>query len=467
MSHLSKQPVDASMGASENHQRLCEKSSTESSHGHSQLQPSLLPQDTHSVKPQTLDTTTTKQPPIATNWTGTNDMDNPHNWSTWKRSYHIIIPALFGFAVTFGTSVYTPALPDIMRDFNVSRTLALLGLTVYTIGLALGPILTAPLSERYGRKIIYMVHSPIFMLFTLGAGFSKNFASLCVCRLLAGASGSPGLAVGAGTNADLFPPHQRAVTTSLFLMAPFAGPALGPVVGGFIAQYKSWQWTQWSMIFITLAITLAGLPMQETFKPVILARRAKKAGISLPVKPPQSQAGLTFIVIGIGVLLGGLTSILIDRTVYQRKYKHAITAGKQIVEPEHRLYSAMIGGTGVVVGLFWFGWCADRDVHWAITLLGAVPFAWGNVCLFASSALYLTDVYGFQYGASAMAANGIARYTLGGIFPLFTVQMYEALGIGWATSLLGFLALAMIPIPFIFFKYGRAIRAKSKYPVVI
>lgn len=287
MSHLSKQPVDASMGASENHQRLCEKSSTESSHGHSQLQPSLLPQDTHSVKPQTLDTTTTKQPPIATNWTGTNDMDNPHNWSTWKRSYHIIIPALFGFAVTFGTSVYTPALPDIMRDFNVSRTLALLGLTVYTIGLALGPILTAPLSERYGRKIIYMVHSPIFMLFTLGAGFSKNFASLCVCRLLAGASGSPGLAVGAGTNADLFPPHQRAVTTSLFLMAPFAGPALGPVVGGFIAQYKSWQWTQWSMIFITLAITLAGLPMQETFKPVILARRAKKAGISLPVKPPR------------------------------------------------------------------------------------------------------------------------------------------------------------------------------------
>ena len=47
------------------------------------------------------------------------------------------------------------------------------------------------------------------------------------------------------------------------------------------------------------------------------------------------------------------------------------------------------------------------------------------------------------------------------------VLVYEALGIGWATSLLGFLALAMIPIPFLFFKYGPTIRAKSKYPVAM
>lgn len=66
-----------------------------------------------------------------------------------------------------------------------------------------------------------------------------------------------------------------------------------------------------------------------------------------------------------------------------------------------------------------------------------------------------------------MAANGIARYTLGAVFPLFTVQMYKGLGVGWATTLLAFLALAMIPIPFLFFKYGKAIRAKSKYPVAM
>jgi MFS family permease len=128
---------------------------------------------------------------------------------------------------TFGTSVYTPALADVMRDFHVSRTVAILGLAVYTFGLGVGPVFTAPLSEGHGRRLVYLVSSPIFMLFTLGAGFSKSFASMCVCRFFAGFSGSPALAVGAGSNADLFPPRQRAVATSLFLMAPFAGPALG------------------------------------------------------------------------------------------------------------------------------------------------------------------------------------------------------------------------------------------------
>ncbi|KAI8931044.1 hypothetical protein NX059_012055 [Plenodomus lindquistii] len=524
MSHPSHQPSDASLTDLEKNLEIQEKDSHSSLHD-GQIPVPPLHQDAPNASEQTASAAPIKPNHNFTDWNGPNDPDNPHNWPAWKSAYHIIIPALFGFAVTFGTSVYSPALPDIMRDFGVSRTVAIIGLTVYTVGLALGPIITAPLSERYGRKIIYVVHSPIFMLFTLGAGFSKNYAGMCICRFLAGAAGSPGLAVGAGTNADLFPPHKRAVTTSLFLMAPFAGPALGPVVGGFVAQYKTWQWTQWSMLFVTLAIFLASLPMKETFKPIILARRAKKAGVPLPPKPPGppivkdvlnrlttplhllftepvvlffslynaftfglmflffaafpfifqrppysfsiSQTGLTFISIGIGVLLGGLTSIAIDRTLYQRQYRKVLSEGKSSVEPEHRLYTAMVGSFGIVAGLFWLGWCADGGVHWAATLLAAIVFGWGNVGVFASSALYLTDVYGFQNGASAMAANGIARYTLGGVFPLFTVQMYQALGIGWATSLLGFLALGMMPIPFLFFKYGRAIRAKSSYPVAM
>lgn len=81
-------------------------------------------------------------------------------------------------------------------------------------------------------------------MFILGAGFSQNFASLLVCRFFAGFLGSPSIAVGAGTNADLWPQHHRAVATSLFVLAPFLGPSLGPVVGGFVAQYKGWRWTQ-------------------------------------------------------------------------------------------------------------------------------------------------------------------------------------------------------------------------------
>lgn len=128
---------------------------------------------------------------------------------------------------TFGTSVFSPAVADVMRDFDVSRTVALLGITTYTLGLAFGPILSAPLSEGKGRQIVYLVSSPVFMLFTLGAGFSKTFPSLVICRLFAGLTGSPALAVGAGTYADLFVPHKRAVASSMFIAAPFTGPVLG------------------------------------------------------------------------------------------------------------------------------------------------------------------------------------------------------------------------------------------------
>lgn len=105
-------------------------------------------------------------------------------------------------------------------------------------------------------------------------------------------------------------------------------------------------------------------------------------------RPPYSftvsQGGLTFIAIGIGVLLGGITCVVVDRYVYQKKHHQALSDGRLHADPEHRLYSAMIGSWGILIGLFWFGWCADKGVHWAPTLLGAIPFAWGNICLFVS-----------------------------------------------------------------------------------
>jgi len=114
-----------------------------------------------------------------------------------------------------------------MRNFGVSSTAALLPLALYVLALGVGPVIAAPVSEMFGRHIVYRLSIPIFLIFTLGAGFSQSFAQLLVCRFFAGALGSPVLAVGAGTNADLWPAEIRATATSLFLVAPFLGPALG------------------------------------------------------------------------------------------------------------------------------------------------------------------------------------------------------------------------------------------------
>ncbi|KAK5989443.1 Major facilitator superfamily multidrug transporter mdrA [Cladobotryum mycophilum] len=173
------------------------------------------------------------------------------------------------------------------------------------------------------------------------------------------------------------------------------------------------------------------------------------------------ESGLIFLSIVIGCFLGLATIVACDVFHYQKqipKYP------PHRVPPEHRLYPAMIGSIGLPIGLFWFAWTAKSSISWASPAAAIIPFAWGNLCVFVSTLQYSTDTYSGNVVASASAANSLARYGFAGVFPLFTIQMYEKLGIGWASSLLGFVAIVLLPIPWVLFKYGPAIRAKSKYP---
>lgn len=419
----------------------------------------------------------------AQDWTGPDDPENPQNWPLWQRIYHTTIPSFYGFAVTLGSSIYTPGYPEVEKRFNVSSTVALLSLSLYVLGLAFGPVLAAPISETLGRRVVYLVSAPIAALFTLGAGFSNTFAALAITRFFAGFFGSPVLAVGAGTNVDLWAPVHRAVATAAFLLAPFLGPAIGPAVGGFAAQYRGWRWTQWPILFLLIPVYLYSLGMKETYKKIILQKRAKRLGIPPPAKVGPSGlaavkflitvtlfrpvrmiftepivgffslytgfnfsvlfgffdafpivfegvyhfdsgfSGLTFLGIGFGCCLGVATAIIINRLRYHKEYLKSHKEGRNgVVAPEHRLYAAMIGSFGIPVGLFWFAWTSRADIHWISPVLATVPFAWGNICVFIAAALYLIDVYGPLNGASALAANGLVRYIAGAAFPLFTVQ---------------------------------------------
>ncbi|OKP07866.1 hypothetical protein PENSUB_5762 [Penicillium subrubescens] len=90
-------------------------------------------------------------------------------------------------------------------------------------------------------------------------------------------------------------------------------------------------------------------------------------------------------------------------------------------------------------------------------------FAWGNLCVFVSTTQYIVDTYHGLTVASAMSANSLARYGLAAAFPLFTIQMYTKLGIGWASSLLGFIAVALLPVPWLFFVSGHKLRRVSRF----
>lgn len=260
------------------------------------------------------------------------------------------------------------------------------------------------LTVSRGRSVVYKSTAIAYLLFILGAGFSTSFGSLLVCRFFAGLAGGPCLAVGAGTNADMYPPHQRAVASSFYVMMPFLGPSVGPIVGGFTAAYKTWQWSQWSTIFIGLAALAMVLPMSETYKKVLLKRRAKKRGLVGPapvqmkilftitlLRPIKMlftepivvlfslynaigfsilfsffeaypyvfetvygfdswQYGLTFIAVGLGVILAAATAIYIDRTYYAKHYKEAVIQGRKQLDPEYRLLIGQFGSLGIPIG---------------------------------------------------------------------------------------------------------------------
>jgi len=67
------------------------------------------------------------------------------------------------------------------------------------------------------------------------------------------------------------------------------------------------------------------------------------------------------------------------------------------------------------------------------------------------------------YAASVLAANSLLRSIFGAAFPLFTTQMYEKLGNQWAGSIPAFLALACLPLPWVFHRYGPEIRSRCKF----
>lgn len=172
------------------------------------------------------------------------------------------------------------------------------------------------------------------------------------------------------------------------------------------------------------------------------------------------DVGLVYMSIVVGCILAFFTIVACDMLFYRPQVpKHP----PHRVPPEYRLMPAMVGSLGIPIGIFGFGWSARPEVSWASPAVAVAPFAWGNLCLFMSTMQYLVDTYERETVASASSANSLARYMFAGALPLFTVQMYDGLGVGWASSLLGFTALALLPVPWVLYRYGKQIRAKSRY----
>ncbi|KAL4862111.1 hypothetical protein BDV12DRAFT_190646 [Aspergillus spectabilis] len=416
-------------------------------------------------------------------------LSHPINWSTPKKILHTTIPCLFAFLITFGTSVSGPALPALMAEFEIGQTTALLSITLYTEGLAVGPLLFAPLSEIYGRRWVYIGASTCLLTFGAGAGAAQTFTTFLVCRFLSGCLGSVGIAIGGGTLADLWPVgKKRGAALLFFLLVSFLAPCVAPVAASYTlaAHNRNWRWTQWLMVILGLPIWLLTLLMQETGEAALISQTERQRrtfsfrSILFPVRLLCSDMIVLLLSIhtafGYGVIFSFFLSfkyVLVSEYQFDEQeaslsylslisgYIFAIILCIMIERisdaaecPEKQLYSSIAGGVLLLVGEIWYALAAHFEAGWPILIAAGVPVGSGAFMLFLSAILYISRIYRADVVSSAIAANGALRYTLGAAFPLFTMQMYEKLGAAWASGIFAFLSLLLMPIPLLLFKYG-------------
>ncbi|ODQ65525.1 polyamine transport protein [Nadsonia fulvescens var. elongata DSM 6958] len=464
-------------------------------------------------------------------WDSDSDRGNPKNWPTWKKWVVTMIVAWICLVVSFGSSLYVTGVPYIVAKFHVSQTLAFSGLTFYLLGLAAGPMVAAPISELMGRKVIYITTLPISMLFVMAVGLAKNIETILVCRFFAGFFASPPMAVAGGTITDIWELEEMGVAMSAFCLAPFAGPVLGPIIGGFASMNKhTWKWTAWIQLMFSGAILPLVFAMPETYRPIIMKKRAKTR--NLPLKKSEiglgkflstvlyitllrplrmlflepivsvlsiyvafifavlfgffeaypvifegvyhfslGITGLAFLGIGVGLVCATTTYIVIDRVMFFPKNADGTRGtrdanGKLILAaPETKLLPAKIGALLLPGSLFWIGWSSKVSVHWIVPILAGVPFGASLLLIFYTVLTYISTSYPPMVTASALAANNLARYILASVFPLFTIQMYKKLHITWASTLFAFVAVALMPVPWMLERWGATLRARSIYNV--
>lgn len=446
-----------------------------------------------------------------------NDKENPQNWSKGKKWIVTLIASFLVFTIAYGSSVPTGGLGLIEKKYNVSLEVAILTCSIMVVGFAVGPLIWSPLSEQIGRRPVYIISLSCYVLMNILCALAPNIGGLLVGRFLCGVFSSSGLSLAGGTIADIWRTEERGFAIAYFAAAPYCGPVVGPLVTGWInvgsGRLDLFFWVNMAFAGVVSIITAL---VPETYAPVILKRRAqrlrKETGnpnimteqeaenlsmsellktvlirpISMMLTEPvldlmnmyivliysllyafffaypvifgelygfnDGKIGLMFIPILIGAVFALFSTPILEKKYVQICHRREPT-------PEDRLIGAMIGAPFIPIALFILGSTSHHGIFWVGPASSGLAFGYGMVMCYYSVNNYIIDSYQ-AYAASALAAKVFMRSGGGAAFPLFTTQMYHRLGFLWASFLLAFISLAMVAIPFGFYKFGATLRAR-------
>ncbi|KAL0577219.1 hypothetical protein V5O48_004760 [Marasmius crinis-equi] len=250
-------------------------------------------------------------------WEGLNDPDNPRNWSKFKKGFVASCISLLTFSVHIGSAIYASFFPGMMSRFGVSQTEAALGLTLYALAYGVGPMFLTPLQElpSTGRNPVYIIGLAIFLLFNVPIVKAESYGTV-LAFLLTGFVGSPALATGGGSMADVYDGSTLPYLIGMWCLGATAGSIrkfqafkmtgnhsdhdfalpsrscyceshdlslyLSPLAnislkGGFSAQAKDWRWPIHGLMRISaFALVFLSLFLPETMGDNILLKRARR-----------------------------------------------------------------------------------------------------------------------------------------------------------------------------------------------
>ncbi|KAJ7624144.1 major facilitator superfamily domain-containing protein [Mycena rosella] len=447
--------------------------------------------------------------------------EDPLCFSAFKKWLAVTVICTGSFCVTCASSVAAFTEIGMAAEFHVSREPTILTISLFVLGLGIGPLITGPFSEA---SIIYRISYILLVLLSLPVVFAPNLAIALVFRFLLGTAGASFLSVAGGSIADMFSGPKVANPMAVYTISPVRPSMFGPLISGFINQNLYWRWTYRILIIWTFAELIAiFLLVPESYAPVLLKRKARKLrketgdqsywapldrrdtslakslvlscyvpfkllifermallldtwnALLLGILYLMFQAfpiifenghhfnvqttGLTFLGIGLGMGMGLASQPFWNRVSAREAAKHG---GK--APPETLLLMGQAGGVLVPISLYWFAFTTYPHVHWIVPIIGSVPFGTGMFYAFTATFTYLVTAYR-PIAASAMASNSAMRSAFAAAFPLFAGAMYGKLGTVGATALLAGLTTLMAPLPFIFYRLGPRLRANSSLAV--
>lgn len=171
--------------------------------------------------------------------------------------------------------------------------------------------------------------------------------------------------------------------------------------------------------------------------------------------------GTAFLGIAVGVLIM-LPFIPLAMKLVRRDVARAKQKGLARPEPEVSLYMSMFGAPWIPISLFWMGWTARPTISFWSPLAASVLFGYGVTGVFISSYEYVADAFEF-HSASALATITLVRFICGGVMAEVSYPFYTNLGPTLTLTVLGAITAALVPVPYILYRYGQQLRKWSRY----